>query len=205
MSSFRQLMMKDKGGKQLETMYLTKNGSPTIVDGIASGFSDSDYLYFPIALNKPFEFKIKFMIASDSYVSIGQMYGVFGHYNMYGIMSLGVRTNGSGITTAQMLSTNNSSWNIMESNGTTVLSKGQWYYFKLSFSGTQYKVEISSDDSTYSQEGISDRTTFINNGNTLNVCLGKGRQSDWSFSVGSIDLNESRFTLDGVKYKFEIA
>ena len=72
-----------------DIIHLYKNGNPTVVNEIASGFSDNDYFYFDNSLNTPFEFKIKLKITSN--VTIGEMYGFLGHSNMYGIMSLGVR------------------------------------------------------------------------------------------------------------------
>lgn len=46
MSGFYQLMMKSK--IKVEEMPLTKVGSPTITDGVVSGFSANDYLKLPI-------------------------------------------------------------------------------------------------------------------------------------------------------------
>ena len=41
-----------------DIIHLSKNGNPTVVNEIASGFSDNDYLSFYKSLNAPFEFKL---------------------------------------------------------------------------------------------------------------------------------------------------
>lgn len=186
-----------------DIIHLYKNGNPTVVNEIASGFSDNDYFYFDNSLNTPFEFKIKLKITSN--VTIGEMYGFLGHSNMYGIMSLGVRDfTGTNKKVDVMLSTNSGSWNIAEQQGTVTLNLNEWFYFKLTFNGTQYKSEISFDDINYTQNTLSNSSLYINNGNQLRICLGKGRQSGWSFSIGQIDFNKTRFTKNGIVYKFEI-
>lgn len=85
-------------------------------------------------------------------------------------------------------SSNGSSWNLFDAaRGTTVLSNDIWYYIKCSFNGTEYKIQLSTDCKTWSDEIIRQSTTTI-------ACLGGGRiGSGWSDSPGTyvtFDLNE---------------
>lgn len=63
MSSFRQLMMKNKGGSSKIEIFATKVGSPTITNNVVSDFSSSKYLYFSLAntnLQNGFHCKLRF-------------------------------------------------------------------------------------------------------------------------------------------------
>ena len=179
-------------------------GNVSITDGVASGFTDNNYFYFSNRLNTPFEFKIKLKLTTEP--TVGEMYGFLGHSNMYGIMSIGVRNWTGDMRKVDVnLSTNSSSWNIADQQGTVALNLNEWFYCKLTFNGTQYKSEISTDDVTYTQNTLANSSRYINNGNQLRICLGKGRQSGWSFSVGQIDFNESTFQKNGIIYKFAVS
>ena len=204
MSSFRQLMMRNKGGgEHYETLTLAKNGSPTIVDGIVSGFSYNNYLSFYKSLNAPFEFKLKLKMTS---IVQNTGYGFLGHTGSSGVMSLFFAQDPNmPIKSSVLLSTNSYSWSISDQTGTVGLDINTWFFFKLRFTGTQYISEISFDDVTYTQNTLATSSQYINSGGSFYICLGKAKSTQWVFSNGQIDLNESRFTFDGVKYKFEIA
>lgn len=95
MSSFRQLMMKEKGGSSKIEIFATKVGSPTIVDGVVSGFSSSKYLYFSLAntnLQNGFHCKLRFttgnsvtteqaIFQQSFYSGVGTQFGLTTHPN----------------------------------------------------------------------------------------------------------------------------
>ena len=128
------------------TPNVTKVGNPTISNGVASGFSTSNYLTLPekydlLIGNKTWEFYGKFTTSNNvttaqRFFCLGSMGGVYQHgilfgiYNGYANLSIGQGSN-------QSLSLNTQSGTIL-SNST--------YTFKCNFTGTSYNIYLSNGD-----------------------------------------------------------
>lgn len=128
------------------TPNVTKVGNPTISNGVASGFSISNYLTLPekydlLIGNKTWEFYGKFTTSNNVtttqyFFCLGSMGGVYQHglrfgvYNGYANLSIGQGSN-------QSLSLNTQSGTIL-SNST--------YTFKCNFTGTSYNIYLSNGD-----------------------------------------------------------
>lgn len=199
MSVFRQLMMQPK--ITVHYINLTKVGNPTIVDGVASGFSSGNFIKFTnsVDLSKPFEFLLKIKTGALKTSPNKDILGV----NSTGVICIGsINQNGK---IAMLLSTNTSSWNISTSSGPTVLSDNTVYWIKFSWTGSQYIIQISTDGINYSTEITVNSTDMINNTGIVNLQFGYGNSANgWVFN-GEIDFNYSKVILDGVEYLFNIS
>lgn len=163
-------------------------GSPTIVDGVVSNFTTSNYLTLPeIDLSSPFEimFKIKTPATWGSAydVIIGGAVTRFvvqkdgpNHHLQYYIPDVG----GSSRT---------------QYNGAYTLSADTVYYIKVLFTGTQLTVAISLDKITWATEVSLERSIGM-----FSAAYSLGRsytnpQQQWT---GSIDLNETYIKVNDV-------
>lgn len=114
---------------------------------------------------------------SSYYKTVGGEFGTNQHF-------------GCGITS------NGSSWDIGWIWGTTTLNANTWYYYKLSFTGTQYVLESKKDgDSNYILQGVIDSTTPIYQGADSIICL--GHQGN-GYLRGELDLTATKIIIDNV-------
>lgn len=147
-----------------------------------SGFSSvNDHILIPTIPTNTTNFEILLKVKFSN-VTINQHF--FNTSYNYGFL-LSVLSDGKLCLYA---SSNGSSWNLFDAvRGTTVLSKDIWYYIKCSFNGNEYKIQLSTDCKTWSDEIIHQSTMTV-------ACLGGGRiGSGWSDSPGTyvtFDLNE---------------
>ncbi len=156
-------------------------GNPTIIDGVASGFSSSDYLGFSSDLNdmasaNSWEVVIRFTHKTVSAFraflgNTGSNFSSFG-VNIANKLRLGLFDDST--TVADILST-------------TVLQDSQSYYAKFIYDSTEgYKMYLSTDGTTYTLENSSSNTAKFKS------------QGTWKMGFvysnpfpGSIDLNET--------------
>lgn len=172
----------------------TTVGSPSITfDGIASGFSSSDYIdtVDVINRNKPWTqiIPVKF---TDNTVS----YQIFwrelnGQPSTFSRSELNIpdmkiatflRSGENGTTNIGTIAGNNNS-----------IQLNTQYYFKIEFTGSEYKTSLSTDGENYIQYGstISSTTTLDN----YAVRIGSGTYQ-W-YLKGQIDLNAFKVYVDG--------
>lgn len=155
-----------------------------------SGFSTSNY----IQLVQPFmpgnnTWSITFRIKTPSSFSrTNQFYGSKSTY----YYTVGGEINTSALFGAGYTS-NGSSWDIGWLTGTTTLSTDTWYYYRTSFSGTQYKLEISTNGVAWTTEGIINSTTPIYQ-NATNSILCFGRQPNY-YLQGVFDLSATKILI----------
>jgi len=170
---------------------LTKVGTPTIDEnGVASGFSASNYLKVQQTLDtsKPFEIKVKFQV--NSYVN--------NHRTLFGVSSNGVfnfsiRSSGSSIANAIRLAcgTSSSAFDICDiSSSANSIETDKIYYAKAVYTGTQYELWTSEDNKNWTLVGSQASSSLINNGTPINLQIGNGH-NDWYFNDGSIDLENT--------------
>ena len=165
-------------------------------DYIASSFSSSKYL----TLNKLFNpasnvwsFQIRVKTPSSASRRNLILGSIDGWYNA-GI-SLEFNTSqhfGVGF------SSNGSSWDLGWITGSSVLSLDTWYYVKFSFDGSQYKLESSTDGSSWTTEGTVTSSTVLY---TTSSVLQLGTANSYSdYYTGSIDLKNTFIDINGDRF-----
>ena len=179
----------------IDTTYgdFTKTGSPTITNGVASGFSTTDYIVpkcqFDNAYtaNAIWEWVVKFNIET-----LGQFNAMLGGDSGSYMTDLYVGVaNKLGIN----VSGNGSSYNIAEGVlGTTVLSASTDYWVKFGWTGSVYYVDLSTDGKTFTREITVNSSSPIVSYSYPNhpLCIGF---RVGSYFHGSIDLKETSFSL----------
>lgn len=70
------------------------------------------------------------------------------------------------------ITSNGTSWNIGWIWGTTTISANTWYYVKASFTGEQYKLELSTDNKNWNLEGVVNSTAKIYQQSDSLLCFG---------------------------------
>lgn len=167
----------------------TEVGTPTISSGVVSGFSANDYLQLS-NLGERFSVVDKWEMVvkiNTSSTHIGQV--IFGDNASYGT---DLRLNSENKLVFQA-SNSDSSADIGEIYGNTILSDNIDYYIKIEFTGTEYNLYYSTDNSTWNLEGSFSSSTKISNRNT-NWLFGMYSVSAWYFR-GSINLNSTYIKL----------
>ena len=170
-------------------------GSPTISDkGVASGFSDSNYLKInnlESYVGNSTNWSMIFCITTDSSFSHTQT--IFDESGYWG-NNLRIKDNG---TMALCLTSNGSSYDIANyKTGTIALQENTTYFIRLSFNGSKYLVEYSTDNdnySTYLEQTSSSLVKSINSYMTFGAYVNSGT---FSFE-GTIDLNVFKIYVDG--------
>lgn len=178
---------------QSETVGYTVVGSPTISDGIVSGFSDSNYLQLNSAIPSSF--------TSADILFRGNISDFTSHCillaNTISEQYFGVRT------TNQSFSIYNSGW----TTGTNTLNTNTWYWFRVVFDGTNY-IGYTLADNNYTPGTLPSLSSWDQEWTTsANV------QADWIKSAlctigtnthftseyfrGSIDLNNTIIKING--------
>lgn len=174
-------------------------GEPTIVNGVASGFSSNDYLNLPNISNfQSFEQHVKFTTASlpplDNMLIIGT-------HSLYARWGLKINSNNKmwGDIRYQL----NGSWTGMSTGSFDfTLEENTTYYGKLVFENNRLYCGISTDDAnwTYSTgntlpEGavLAWPSTGTNNAGYLRI----GGGTQYAAFNGSIDLNETYIKING--------
>lgn len=158
-------------------------GNPTIENGVASGFSSSNYLQlqqpFKLNANTVAEFKFKFKMTTASTAN-----GIIGYPNGYGFHFIVPSDN-----KVDLFIGNGSSWTVLNGQkGTTVLSVNTDYYIKININKGNVVCSLSTDDINYNTEFNVNIT--LTEEYTYNLVYGRARAND-QYLRGSIDLNAS--------------
>lgn len=172
----------------------TTVGSPVINQstGVVSGFSLSDYATLPNrfdASSNTWEmvWKVNYVDSEDQYQPI------FGSTSyMGGNSGLSLATN-NGKCCLWLSENGEDDWAMLNGAvGTTTMSNDTTYYIRVSFTGTHYLVELSTDGTTWNTEIDFTSSTPIH---SFSPCFGQVEQwNDWH---GSIDLSESYIKING--------
>lgn len=181
---------------ELDKLNVTITGSPTITNGVASGFSASNYLKLPnifnpsSASNWEMVFKFKITSANDGWVNIfgngdstDRTSGVHIFYDSNNKIRLECCTSGA------------STWDICNLTGTTLMELNTDYWVKVEFTGSAYNCYLSTDGSTFNLETSSSSTTKI--GATVTQCIGNSLSHSEKYHLGSIDLSQSYIKTNG--------
>ncbi len=157
-------------------------GSPTIVDGVASGFSNSDYFTLPYLPGEttpyftnryPFELVIKFKKESSATQQI-----VYGDINILADNTVQVHFN-NGSNTVYIA-------------GTTVIQINTYYYVKVVYDGSDVYYYLKEENGTYILQGSSNNNVTRVSDRTFFGCR-PGRL----YLDGIIDLSETYIKVNG--------
>lgn len=172
-------------------------GSPTIENGIVSGFSASDYLVVQKKWDttKPWELNVAFTLSS-----INNPNGIIGSKDGIDYQGLAITTN----TSNQLrlwLSSNGTGWDI--TSGTPItsypLSDSIKYYLKLVFSGNAYILSISTDNSTFDTlYTVNSSTAIALNSTGFALGYNKYTSSSIQYLYGSLDLENTNIKVEDV-------
>ena len=188
MSVFSQLMMRNK--MKVEEMPLTVVGSPTITDGVVSGFSASNYLQYIPKL--PDYTKLERFVKFNTGAGTGSTRAIIGS-SPYGSINLEVSTNK--IRTTIFVSPNYATMTL----DTPLLENTTYYYRDILENGTVkgylYDSNMNLIESKTSALGYDTGRYFI---------IGKTTNSERPFTNGTVYLNETYIILDGTKYIFTV-
>lgn len=170
-----------------KTENFTKVGSVSITDeGIASGFSSSNYLKIDSGFNPgndTWEIVCAINKTSSAYCHL------FGGKNT----TCNIVVSLSGNTLTWYLSSNGTSWNLASGVGSYTITTNRLYYIKASYNGTEYKLEASTDGTNWSTSSTITSSAKIYPGDML-----FGAAYDQSYPlVGYIDLNNSCIKING--------
>ena len=172
------LSFKGVGGLQCENLVL-------------NNFSSGVYAYIDKAFlpgSSAWEIVIKATLPTlGSYMSLTGGYGNYFYFPELDITSAG--------KLQCCLSYSGSGWGAYLA-GSTALTAGTTYWFKLEFTGTAYNTYISTDGVTYTLEATATTTdTIYQNSSNTKVCLGASNKTQ-PFTNGKIDLKESYIKID---------
>lgn len=167
-------------------------GTPTIsADGIASGFSDSNYLTTDTisAPSSSYERYVKFNINNMSSSDVAYINHTT--VNMKGV----VLTVSSNYKLGWQLGASGSSWDIVNRNTNFILSQNIDYIVRVRWDGYTYYLEVSSDNgNTYTITDQINSSTPIGASGVIFGVRGDGVNP---FSAGFIDLNAFKIYVDG--------
>ncbi len=169
-------------------------GSPTIDNSthIASGFSTTNYLntlkdFTPVSQS----WEIKTKITTGNNVSSPQ--AIFSGFNVFDRVVLGVTDSHFWC----LLSSDNSNWDIMEYTSTQTVSANTSYWLKLSFTGTSYILEYSTNGTSFTTlNTVTSSTNIYNSKTPLGIGVNRysnGANIPW---LGSIDLSETYINVN---------
>lgn len=169
--------------KQKGSVGYTIVGSPTIVDGIVSNFSSSNYLLFnsTIDTGKSFEFITDITTGSNTNYQT-----IFGSSEAF-IFRLTV----SDSHKIQIQAGNGSSFG-SEIKGTTTITANNSYQVKVLYDGQNMIVYLKPRNGSWSEE----INTNVGSLPTFTPRIGSYYTSSYTFR-GSIDLNQTYITVNG--------
>ena len=167
-------------------------GSPTITDdGVASGFSSSNYLKTPaFDFSKPFTILAPFKLNTIQHnKSIFQIDGADGWWNYVVISSQ---------YTSCILQFSDKTTKTIEMNLSKEYSLNETYYLQLNFTGQEYSFKLLDKDKKVLQQNNYETTLKLYNSTNKVVNLGYATNgSGYNLSNGSIDLKQFSITVDG--------
>ena len=171
-------------------------GSPNISDGVASGFSDNDYLLCDNYINNASSsFEVVTAVKMTTASTTNQ-----GLFDTQGVNTHNIRFSISPTNTVRLrISTDGGETYAVDITGTTPLTIGTKFYIKATYnSSTGYALYTSTDGSTWNTEGTSSVTTrpYSNAYHLIrigdNVAIG-------SSLTGSIYLSDSYINVNGYR------
>lgn len=172
---------------------VTEIGSPTVDNGVVSGFSSANYLKitdsFDVSAAQSWE--VVYKIKTGTNITTGQ--SMCGHTGSSNYDPFTIDINSSKF---QLGLCKSSSSNLLkDQKGTYTVLVDTTYWLKLTFDGSKYALSYSLDGVDFIEDVVFESTTKIW---TSNLVLGRqqGDASEYQF-LGSIDLNECYIKING--------
>ena len=167
-------------------------GTPTITNGVISNFSGDNYAYTGSTFNpSTHKWTLRTKVKTSTGSSSGTEY-IFGSNNTSGRCMLIGYQNG---VFKVYLSSDGANWDIASKKGTYSFTPETDYYLELSFDGSKYDFNVSTDKETWTScYSVASSTPLY--GSVLYIgaawdaatrCMGAG---------GNIDLNETYIMID---------
>ena len=160
-------------------------GSPTIVDGVVSGFSSGNYLSLDtttFSSNNSFKFLVKAKLNSFAKA-------VFGFNQPWTNIFLARQ---DGVT--WWFSSQTTGASQLNVKHTTQLQTSTWYYFLFSYDGNStYSIGVSTDGQNFEKTSYTSSSKM---GVSSKIMLGSWTQSSYQFD-GEIDLKETYIIVNG--------
>lgn len=160
-------------------------GLPTIQQGQISDFSTENYLQFPFLVdfhNQAFEIRMCFTTGDNVQIQENIFDSIDG-------LAFAVR--GGHFVVA--MSSDGQSWNMGEHIGTTNVLPNTTYYVKFSWNKLQYKLSVSIDNQTYTDDFSYTDTRSLY---AKQIVIGKSTDNRYIFG-GSINLNHCSLSIMG--------
>lgn len=168
----------------------TKVGNPTIVDGVASGFSDSSYLL--ISKNGTLYGTNDFIVASSFIPSSLHNGTIFGMTSWY-LNGIQVNSNGTIQGTIHASSPTSKYYTVTSSIHYVANTK---YWVQLIKTNSTLKIRVSTDNINFTEDSIAlDGNDVIPMTNPYQIGVGNPGVFN-----GSIDLNETYIKVNGVPW-----
>lgn len=171
----------------------TKYGTLTENNGVASGFSTSNY-YNATLIN----------INNNNFDLVAKVYGystsqdnpVYANKDSRGYLpKIVVHKQG---TIQVSLSNSTSGWNVCDFGSTESIPSDAWVWIKVSYDGTAYTINTSLDGQVYTEIGrYATTTTYSQNLNTIGACYDTGSTGLKTGYGGQIDLTGCYLNING--------
>lgn len=162
-------------------------GQPHIEGPQISGFSANDYLQFPFVVNfagRPWE--LHFDIATGA--EVNQQHNIFD--SNFGLAF--AFANGHFV---MAMSSNGTSWDLGANEGTHAILPNQTYHIRMSWDGSIYKLEFSTDEVTWTTDITVASTASLY---PRQIVIGKDIFTGTHFYNGSINFAHAQLKIAGL-------
>ena len=177
----------------LDPFNATVVGSPTVSNGVVSGFSSANYVKTPSVFapgSSSWEFVIKFTSGS----STTAVKPIVGPSALCKSIYLYVKST----TLYFTASGNGTSYNIAQDVSCGTVSANTTYWVKLAFTGSAYQIYISTDGTSFTlRKTVSSSTKIYQASGVHPFYFGIGKGSSTYIFNGKIDLPQSYIKING--------
>lgn len=180
--------------------YVQMVGTITDNEGVLSGFSNGNYIlcgYINIPADATWEYVTKFNSSDHSTLNI---LGGFGNEGMHSL-STDINTDG---TLSVFITSNSTNWDIANGvRSSLTLNDNTDYYMKRYFTGTEYKIDISTTGAFSGEETnyitVSSTTSIFSTNCPVDIA---GWMNSGTFTGfrGTIDLNGCYININGERW-----
>lgn len=165
-------------------------GSPTIVDGVVSGFTTANYLKLPNTFNPSGTWEV---VVDFKLSQLGKSNSIFGTTTQYDGTTLYVASDNK---LSFYVSSNGTSWDVASAvRGTIVFTTGVNYTVKIVFDGDKYTVAVSTEGGEFVTD-ITVSSTKIVFGSPCALGGGISTNTSGDQLSGSIDLAKSYIKIN---------
>lgn len=171
-------------------------GTPTVVDGVVSGFAKGVYTYIPKTFDSGSNtWERVFKITTGSDITTDQV--LVGCNVVYTGISINI-ANG---LLKMWASSNGTSWDIFDAaSSSKTLSANTTYYIKQYFNGTHYLIDVSTTGEFNGEEEnyiTVESNKYVSN---FTVTLGSFNKDGANYFRGSIDFTQSYIKINGKEW-----